>query len=169
MVATLRDHGNGPWGDPSEADANPVPRTRYDDDRHVTLCMHLTDDQATTASFVVDLRVDAPARVWACLGSPCVGVYVPVFPPAVPDLLRDPAQWHRFARLRDRVESEADALGTVRGVLAPVERELWEAADHADRAGAEAPKAKFSRGVPTRSTPASCVDDPRRRAVRAAA
>jgi secernin len=144
VIATLRDHGNGPWSAASEADANPVPRTRSDDDRHVTVCMHLTDDQATTASIVVDLRVDAPPRVWACLGSPCTGVYIPVFAPAVPDLLRDPAQWQRFARLRDRVESDAAALTKVRGVLEPVERDLWEAADEADRAGTDAPKQKFT-------------------------
>ena len=62
LVATLRDHGNGPWSAPSEAAANPVPRVRFEDDRHVTLCMHLTDDQATTASFVADLRANGPAR-----------------------------------------------------------------------------------------------------------
>ena len=74
VVATLRDHGNGPWSAASDAAANPVPRSRFDDDRHVTVCMHLTDDQATTASFVAELRADAPrargrargARVWAC-------------------------------------------------------------------------------------------------------
>ena len=144
VVAALRDHGHGPWGEAADAEANPVPRARYDDDRHVTVCMHLTADQATTASFVGELRVDAPPRAWACLGSPCVSVYLPVFPPAVPDLLRDPAQWERFARLRDRVETDSDALGRVRRVLAPVERELWAEADEADRTGAQGPKDAFT-------------------------
>jgi hypothetical protein len=43
--------------------------------------------------------------------------------------LADPAQWERFARLRDRVEANADALAEVRGVLAPVEADLWDEAD----------------------------------------
>ena len=59
-----------------------VPPFHDADDRHVTVCMHLRDDQATTASFVVDLRADAPPRAWACLGSPCASVFVPVLPAA---------------------------------------------------------------------------------------
>jgi secernin len=144
VVATLRDHGNGRWGEPAEAAAHPVPRTRYDDDRHVTVCMHLTDDQATTASFVAELRVDGPPRAWVCLGSPCVSVYVPTFLSVVPAILRDPEQWQRFAQLRDRVETEVDALASVRAVLAPVERELWEQADAADAEGTQAPQARFA-------------------------
>jgi hypothetical protein len=46
--------------------------------------------------------------------------------------------------LRDRVESEAGALGTVREVLAPVERDLWEEADDADRTGTDAAQADFT-------------------------
>src|SRR3954469_22506864 len=143
VVAALRDHGRGPWADPAAPD-NPVPRTRYDDDRHVTVCMHLTDDQATTASFVTELRVGAPARVWACLGSPCVSVYVPVFAPVVPKILSDPAQWPRFARLRDRVESDANALAAVRTVLAPLERDLWDEADAIDANGTDAARRTFA-------------------------
>ncbi len=141
VVATLRDHGHGPWGTPGSSDreqacvANAVPRFHHDDDRHVTVCMHLRNDQATTASFVVELRVDAPPRAWACLGSPCAGVFIPFFPPLVPPMLSDPAQWQRFARLRDRVERDPDALGDVRQRLAPVEAELWVDADAVDATG----------------------------------
>ena len=64
--------------------------------------------------------------------------------------MRDTAQWHRFARLRDRVESDAEALGNVRGVLAPVERELWEEADEAASTGARGPKDRFTAGASRR-------------------
>jgi hypothetical protein len=96
--------------------------------------MHLRDYQATTASLVAELPVGegAPLRAWIALGSPCVSVYVPAFPPAplTPEL-SDPATWCRFAALRDRVERDGSALAAIRAVLAPVEAELWEEADDA--------------------------------------
>ena len=67
--------------------------------------------------------------MWACLGNPCVGVFVPVFPPYVSPVLADPRQWKRFAELRRRVEAEPARLAEIRAVLAPVETELWDAAD----------------------------------------
>jgi hypothetical protein len=71
-------------------------------------------------------------------------VYVPFFPPDVPVVLRDPAQWQRFARLRDRAETEPDGLARVRQVLAPIEHDLWEAADAAYAAGTEQARATFA-------------------------
>jgi secernin len=157
VVATLRDHGTGAWGAPGRTDdidaecaANPVPAFHDAEDRHVTVCMHLRDDQATTASFVVDLRVDAPPRAWACLGNPCAGVFVPLFPPVVPTVLSDPTQWHRFARLRDRVDGSPDALSEVRRVLAPVEVELWGDADAVYATGALGPQHEFARRASAR-------------------
>jgi len=41
-------------------------------------------------------------------------VFVPAFPPHVAPELARPEQWARFARLRDRVERDADALIEVR-------------------------------------------------------
>ena len=143
VVATLRGHGNGPWGAPGatddidrECEHHAVPSFHDDNDRHVTVCMHLRDDQATTASFVSELRADGPTRAWASLGSPCASVFVPFLPPVVPAILADPAQWPRFARLRDRVEADPSALAAVRHALAPVEAELWADADDADASGA---------------------------------
>jgi hypothetical protein len=92
----------------------------------------------------VSLRADAPPRAWACLGSPCASVYVPFFPPSVPVILSDPRQWKRFARLRDRVESDPEALAAVRKTLAPVERDLWAEADSAANAGTEQAQAAFT-------------------------
>ena len=132
VVATLRHHGERAWGSPGDDphDVSRIPADVGDDWRGVTVCMHVRDYTVTTASMVIELRRDdAPLRTWACIGSPCVSVYVPTFPPAVPSEMRDPAQWERFARLRVRAESEPDALAEIRAVLAPVEADLWDEAD----------------------------------------
>jgi hypothetical protein len=145
-VATLRDHGEGPWGAPGAKNRtaiSPVPNGLLPDFEGVTVCMHVGDLQTTTAAMVVDLRSDGSARAWACLGSPCVGVFVPCFPPAVPAALNDPARWERFAQLRRRVETEPDALEKVRAVLAPVEDELWADADERFTTGAWGPLESF--------------------------
>jgi dipeptidase len=149
VVATLRDHGRGPWGAPGTDDdheAHRVP-TLVDaptEAERVSVCMHLRDYQATTASVVVDLRDDAPSRAWACLGSPCASVYVPFFPPDVPAVLRDPAQWQRFAQLRERVETDPGGLDSLRAVLAPIERDLWDAADATFAAGTQSAVGAFT-------------------------
>jgi dipeptidase len=150
VIATLRDHGTGPWGAPIageaafDAERAPLPPAIADDGRNVTVCMHVGDYQATTASFVVDLRIDGPPRAWASLGSPCASMYVPFFPPTVPTTLGNAAHWQRFAQLRDRVQAEPDALEAVRVVLAPAELELWEEADEAGRTGAAASRALYT-------------------------
>ena len=153
IVATLRDHGSGPWGAPGSATAastRPLPDAQAEDFRGITVCMHARDYQATTASMVVDLRTDTPPRAWACLGSPCAGVYVPFFPPTVPAALGDPARWQRFARLRDRVESEPDALAAVRTVLAPIESDLWAEADQQFATGEQPRLASFAERASAR-------------------
>jgi hypothetical protein len=102
------------------------------DGHGVTVCMHIGDYMTTNASMVVELPAnrDAPLRAWVAVGSPCVSVYVPVFPPtAVPGALARPDTWARFAALRRRVEADGAALADVRQVLAPLETELWEEAD----------------------------------------
>jgi secernin len=152
-VATLRDHGTGPWGapgSPARRRVSPIPDWQAADFRGITVCMHAGGHQATTAAIVVDLRADAPPRAWACLGSPCAGVFVPFFPPALPTALTDPAQWQRFARLRDRVESDPDALETVRSVLAPVEDELWADADECFATATSAALASYPAVASTR-------------------
>src|SRR5436190_1352043 len=119
------------------------PDWRAADFRGITVCMHAGGHQATTAAMVVELRAGAPVRAWACLGSPCAGVFVPFFPPAPPTALSDPAQWQRFTRLRERVEADPDALPAVRRVLAPVEAELWTDADDCFATGEPAALAAF--------------------------
>jgi secernin len=136
IVATLRHHGERPWGAPGSnpADVSPPPVDVHEDWSGVTVCMHVRGYQVTNASMVAELPADgdSPARAWVALGSPCASVYIPVFPPAcVPPELGKADSWARFARLRDRVEWEADELTEIRAVLAPIEAELWaEADDH---------------------------------------
>src|SRR5262249_61328426 len=130
VVAPLRHHGERPWGAPGgdPADVSLPPTEVHDDWRGVTVCMHVGDYQATTASLVAELPVDngAPIRAWIALGSPCVSVYVPTFPPdAVAPELSDPASWSRFAAVRDRVERDGSELEAVRAVLAPIAAALW--------------------------------------------
>ncbi len=142
LVAALRDHGDGPWGRPGETASKPTP-ARYDDAtaEGISVCMHLRGDLATTAAMVAELPRDGrPARVWTAVGSPCVSVFVPVFPPdGVPPVLGDADQWHRWAALRERVEGDPDALGEIRAVTGPLEAELWAEADSiADAHGAQA-------------------------------
>ena len=136
LVATMRHHGAAAWGAPGDTatTCSPLP-TEVDADWHgVTVCMHLRDYQATTASMIAELPADdhAPARAWVALGSPCTSVYVPVFPlrDTPPELAR-PETWHRFETLRDRAEADPEALASIRAVLAPVEADLWDAADAA--------------------------------------
>jgi secernin len=134
LVAHLRDHGSGPWGTPGDGGpvVPPPPPPALPDGTGVSVCMHARGYMATAASMVALLPSDpdAPPRAWVALGSPCVSVYVPVFPPeGVPAALGDPATWWRLASLRDRVEGDAEALAAVRAALDPVEVGLWSAAD----------------------------------------
>ncbi len=143
VVATLRHHGERPWGRPGAAadDVSPLPTRIEADGTGVTVCMHLRGYQATAASMVAELPrdEDEPVRAWVALGSPCVSVYVPVFPTAtVPAELARTETWSRFAALRTRVEHDSDALAEVRARFAPVEAELWDAADDAVATGTEA-------------------------------
>ncbi|GMU78284.1 MAG: hypothetical protein AMXMBFR46_10790 [Acidimicrobiia bacterium] len=134
MVATQRHHGSGPWGAPGRGDEpRPLPVALGDDLSGVTVCMHIPGLQATTAALVCALpAADGPVRAWACLGSPCVGLYLPFALRAVPRFLSDPAQWQRTAALRARVESEPETLRSIRAALDPVEAELWARADALD-------------------------------------
>lgn len=134
VVATLRHHGERPWGAPGSdpADVSPPPAGVEADWSGVTVCMHVRGYQVTNASIVSELPTDedAPLRAWVALGSPCASAYVPVFPPSgIPPQLGAAGTWARFARLRDRVERDGDELGEVRAVLAPIEAELWVDAD----------------------------------------
>jgi dipeptidase len=135
LAALMRHHGDRAWGKPGDTSADeidPLPDQRLGaDGEGVSVCMHLRDYQATAASMICELPAPGrPLRAWVACGSPCVSVFVPVFPTAeLPIELADSKTWRRFAALRARVEAEPNALREVRAVLAPLETALWAEAD----------------------------------------
>ena len=138
LANVLRSHGPGRGDDV-------LPGAIEDDWSGFTVCMHRRDaDAQTTASLIAELRDDERQRAWICLGNPCTGVYVPVFPPAVAPQLADARQWRRFARLRDRVEARRDEMPDVRKTLASVEAELWEKAANLFASGSRARLTDFA-------------------------
>lgn len=150
LAALLRHHGERPWGAPgSDASAvSPVPAGVDEHWNGLTVCMHVHDYQATTAAMVAELPRDgAPWRAWVALGNPCASVFVPLLPPGALPPLASPRTWERFARLARRVEADAEALATVRAELAPVEGELWDAADDAAAAGTATARDRYAAGA----------------------
>ena len=103
FMAFLRDHGEG----------RPVPPEHRDPESpdFFTLCFHLDPLVSTTASLVARLptRPDGRPDLWACLGSPCTGVFLPVYLDAdLPAVLSKggdkpsgDSPWWRFKALRD--------------------------------------------------------------------
>ena len=135
VAAVLRSHG--PYPGP--------PPTAGDDWDGFTVCMHRPELHAqTTASMIATLPDGEPARIWACLGNPCTGVYVPGFADALPSELGEEREWRRFAHLRNRVESDPNVLPEIRAVLDPVEAELWAGADEAYATGSTAALAAWA-------------------------
>ncbi len=131
IARVLRDHGAGA-DEERTADVAPLPKAPGDDNRGVTVCMHVRGVQATTASMIMTLNRDRSEepRMWAALGSPCVSVYVPIFPACgVVAALSESSTWSRFASLRDRVERDPATLPAIRSRLAAVETQLWAEAD----------------------------------------
>jgi secernin len=146
MAAHLRDHGHGPWGSPgAHGPADPPPTGVRSDFSGISVCMHVRQLSVTTASLIAVLPSDivsgAPLRAYVALGSPCVSIYVPVFPstaaglpPFVPVELSREDTWHVIDALRQKVEADPESLHAIREQLNPVEDELWsEADDVADR------------------------------------
>jgi dipeptidase len=108
MQAVTRDHGAcgptwKPGSDPSQ-------------EAHFTLCAHSEPVHWTTASMVVELPHDheAPWPVWISFGTPCTGVFLPVYMdgPIAPGLARggpeaDPTSaWWTFKSLQDAVSTD---------------------------------------------------------------
>lgn len=75
-----------------------------------TVCMHVPDVEATTASLVADLpdlaTGDRP-RARVLLGSPCASVYLPLF---VGRPIGTPVEWARFAALDASQRARLDEL-----------------------------------------------------------
>jgi secernin len=141
VAAHLRDHGSGPWGAPGQRGVVHAPPSEVGDDfSGVTVCMHVRKETVTTSSLIAVLPSDRmsgrPMQAYVALGSPCSSIYVPTFPSSVggppgfvPRQLWNEATWRAADAVRARVEAEPDALGAVRGILDPIEDELWAEAD----------------------------------------
>jgi hypothetical protein len=72
-----------------------------------TVCMHVPDVEATTASIVAELPSGPRPRASVLLGSPCTSVYVPLF---VGRPLGAPVDWERFAVLGPEHRGALDEL-----------------------------------------------------------
>ena len=136
MRAILRDHYDGPI----------ARRRAFEDPEFFSLCMHADPLDNTTAALVARLPRDpsVPSPVWICLGSPCVGAFLPYYLEAtVPAVLdRGGAEpdaespWWRmrelltlverdFARFAPGVHARWDAFeAAVAGQAAALEAEL---------------------------------------------
>ncbi len=108
------------------------------DPEFFSVCMHADPVGTTTASIVAEIP-ENPSRAiyWACLGSPCVGVYLPLFLDVVlPEVLTRGGEnytadsaWWRARRLLECVERDWNAfLPFVRSALDSVEKALAEEA-----------------------------------------
>jgi secernin len=138
MVAHMRDHGTGPWGEPgTKGPSLPLPQELRADFTGVSVCMHVRELSVTTSSLVCWLPSDPGdvVRAWVAPGSPCVSVYIPVFPPqkgragVLPLELSDRSLWSDVDSLRHRAEHDPDELSRVRLVLDPIETAFWSEAD----------------------------------------
>lgn len=124
MKTLLRDHGR-------PAALPPVHAERADEARY-TLCMHGEPVGTTTASLIAALPSDRgqPWPIWISFGSPCVGIFMPVYIAGeIPSPLRaggetQPADggasaWWLFHRL-----SRASAADFAR--FMPLARKAWQ-------------------------------------------
>jgi secernin len=147
--AILRDH----------YDAGVVHRPRpFDDPCFFSLCMHADPLDNTTAAMIARLPADpaALAVAWVCLGSPCTGAFLPLYPiGTVPARLAlgggepDAASpWWRMRVLLELVERDFARFG-------PVVRARWDAFEAAlerEAATEEAQAAAEPAAAPARLT-----------------
>jgi dipeptidase len=133
----LRDH---------YADRMHVPRP-FEHREHFSVCMHSPGLSHTTASLVAPLAGDGErvAAIWACLGNPCLGVFLPLYPQArIPERLAaggaepdDASPWWVLHRLRCAVERDpARSAPRVRARWEELESDLVREAARLDEAAA---------------------------------
>jgi len=115
-----------------------------DDERAYSVCMHADPVGTTTASMIARLPADGtPATYWASLGSPCLGLFLPLYVTGeVPaELARGgehasaDSPWWRFKALLSRVEADWSLAPRVRGfwdeIEAGIEREREQVEERA--------------------------------------
>ncbi len=107
LKAALRDHYGA---------RTPLLQLTPADQRYFSICMHAEPVGTTTASVIADLRraEDGPLTYWASLGSPCVGVFLPLYVDAdIPAILSqgsehpsDDSPWWQAKRILSLVEAD---------------------------------------------------------------
>ncbi|HYD50637.1 MAG TPA: hypothetical protein VEB21_19935 [Terriglobales bacterium] len=126
MRHVLRDHYGSPWPRP---DGDPA------DEQYFSVCMHADPVGTTTASMIATLPADIaqPLIVWASLGSPCVGAFLPLFldaplPPALSAGGAEPSDdsaWWAMKQLLQYVEQSWESrLPPVRAAIDELEQRL---------------------------------------------
>lgn len=130
MVAMMRDH--------YESGEVPLIRAPIGTPKSFSICMHSL--QSTTASMVAELPdpgSGAPVVMWACLGAPCTGVYMPLYPgvplpPALGVGGERPSReslWWRMKEIQDRVaEAPVRLAPLVWKHLRPLETAMFDGA-----------------------------------------
>ena len=161
MRHVLRDH----------YDAGVVHRPRaVDDPEFFSLCMHADPLDNTTAAMVTPLRPRSapPTAAWFCLGSPCIGAFLPCYvegrlPGALAIAGAEPdgaSPWWRMRELLSLFERDfAGIVPRVRAVWDALEEQLAREATAAEaeaetlrRAGDAAAAADVLTGVMERAT-----------------
>jgi secernin len=142
LQALLRDHGEDGAAPP--LDATP------EEERYFTLCMHSDPVGTTTASMIAPLpgRAGMAWPVWISFGSPCTGIFFPVYIDGVlPDVLarggerfEEESAWWVFHRLWEAASADfARSTPILREGWAPLEEKLERerrAAEHEARRAA---------------------------------
>jgi dipeptidase len=154
LRAVLRDH----------YDAGPVHRPRpFDDPHFFSLCMHADPLDNTTAAMVARLPAD-PDEItvaWVCLGSPCVGVFLPCYLEGIlPERLArggagddGESPWWRMRALLSLVERDFARYGPiVRARFDALEAALAEEAAFVEAASVAARRTGEGAGAAHRLT-----------------
>jgi secernin len=141
LRAALRDHYDG--------SVFPA-RREFDDPRFFSLCMHADPLDNTTAGMVAALpsKAGALAPAWVCLGSPCMGAFIPLYlegtvPPVLAAGSGEPevtSPWWRMRELLTLVERDPPRL-------APLVRARWDAFEKATARAAGAIEAEAQEAM----------------------
>lgn len=144
LKSMLRDH--------FEAGVAPDVALSPEDEAYFTLCMHSEPVGTTTASMVAALPTDrtAPWPVWISFGSPCVGIFIPVYlEGAIPASLAaggehdtDGSVWWAFERLRTAAAADYERFVPMlrdgwTTLEEKIEQERLGVEDHARRAAVQ--------------------------------
>lgn len=132
LISFMRDHGESGSLLPEERDPESA--------SYFTLCMHAHPFSTTTASMVARLRSssDGLPDLWACLGSPCTSVFLPLYldgelPPELsrggPQPDRQSPWWRMKALADEALAGPREGLVRLQETWAGLERNLFDEAE----------------------------------------